>query len=69
MTLLQKGQRTMKERKTNNRWFEIAELQTEANSPKERLMRIADELREIGAIRKANSLETIIEKLEIWQNT
>ena len=47
---------------------EIRNLQMDANVAKERLMRIADELREIGAIRKANTLETIIEKLEIWQN-
>ena len=48
--------------------FEIAELKSETNVAKERLMRIADELREIGANREAGSLETIIEKLEIWQN-
>lgn len=48
--------------------FEIAELKAEANTAKERLMRIADELREKGGMREANSLETIIEKLKIWQN-
>lgn len=56
-----KGKKKMKD-------AEIRNLQMDANVAKERLMRIADELREIGAIRKANTLETIIEKLEIWQN-
>ena len=47
----------------------IENLQYEANSPKEALMRIADELYEVGATRKAKSLETIVMKLEVWQNT
>lgn len=47
----------------------IEQAQDKANSPKEKLMQVADELYEIGAIRKAKSLETIIEKLEKWQNT
>lgn len=46
----------------------VQRIKSEINPAKERLMRAADELREAGAIRDANSLETIIEKLEIWQN-
>lgn len=46
----------------------VMEAQSEANMAKERLMRIADKLYEAGAIRQAKSLETIIKKLEIWQN-
>lgn len=46
----------------------VMDAQSEANIAKERLMRIADSLYEAGAIRQAKSLETIIEKLEIWQN-
>lgn len=47
---------------------EIQNIKSEANSAKEKLIRAADELREIGAIREAKSLETIIMKLEQWQN-
>lgn len=47
---------------------EIAHLKSETIPAKERLMRIASELREIGAVREANSLETIIWNLEVWQN-
>ena len=47
----------------------IENLQYEANKPKEALMKIADELFEAGAVRKAKSLETIVKNLEIWQNT
>lgn len=47
---------------------EIERIKSEVNPAKERLMRAADELREIGAVREANTLETIIERLEIWQN-
>ena len=39
-----------------------------ANVAKERLIEIELKLEEAGFIRKANSLSTIIEKLEIWQN-
>ena len=51
-----------------NKHEAIREAQDEANVAKERLMRIADSLYEAGAIRQAKSLETIIEKLEIWQH-
>lgn len=47
---------------------QIEELKEEANVAKDRLIRIMYELEDIGAIREARSLETIIEKLEIWQN-
>ena len=46
---------------------QIGRIQSEINPAKERLMRAADELLEIGAFQKAKSLLTIIEKLEIWQ--
>lgn len=39
-----------------------------ANNPKHDLMTIADKLEEIGAIREAKSLGTIIWKLEAWQH-
>ena len=39
-----------------------------ANVHKEELMNIMHELEEAGFIRKAHSLEKIIEKLETWQN-
>ena len=47
---------------------EIEELKRSANVAKHRLIDIMYELEEIGAYREAHSLETIIEKLEIWQN-
>lgn len=45
----------------------IEQAQYEANAPKGKLMSIIDDLYEAGAIRKAKSLETIVEKLEKWQ--
>ena len=47
----------------------IEQAQYDVNSPKEKLMRVVDDLYGAGAIRKAKSLETIISKLEYWQNT
>lgn len=47
---------------------QIRRVKSDVNPAKDRLIRAADELQEIGAIREANSLRTIIEKLEIWQN-
>ena len=47
---------------------EIAHLKNEACTPKSRLMELAYRLEELGAIREAHSLESIIWKLEIWQN-
>lgn len=44
------------------------QLQSDASVAKERLMKIEDELRENGFIREANSLSTIIWKIEEWQN-
>ena len=46
----------------------IESLKSDANSAKERLMNIAQELYQERAIREAKSLETIIAKLEAWQN-
>lgn len=47
---------------------EVAHLKNEACTPKSRLMELAMKLDEIGAAREARSLESIIWKLEIWQN-
>ena len=46
----------------------IRECQGEANTAKGRLISIVRKLEEGGAIRQAKSLETIIGKLETWQN-
>ena len=46
----------------------IEQLKSDANAPKHKLMEIADKLYEYGAMREARSLETIIARLEIWQN-
>lgn len=43
-------------------------IKLSCNSAKDKLIEAEYRLREIGAIREANSLSTIIEKLEIWQN-
>ena len=50
------------------KFVEVRTLKGEANVAKDRLMMIENKLREIGANREANSLSTLIEKLEIWQN-
>lgn len=50
------------------KFVEVQTLKGEANVAKDRLMLIENKLREIGANREANSLSTLIEKLEIWQN-
>ena len=47
---------------------EIYRAKNEANAAKDRLISIEWKLREIGAIREANSLSTIIGRLETWQN-
>ena len=47
----------------------LEELLSSANDAKYSLIRIEDELRTIGAERKANTLSKIIERLESWQNT
>lgn len=43
-------------------------LQDEANVAKDRLINIESKLRDAGFIREANSLSTIIWKLEEWQH-
>ena len=47
----------------------LQDLQAKANKAKDLLISLEDELRTEGFDRKANSLSTIITKLEIWQNT
>ena len=46
----------------------IASFKLEANSAKDKLIAIEDGLREMGAAKEANSLSTIIARLEAWQN-
>lgn len=46
----------------------VEHIKKEACTPKSRLMELAYRLEELGAIREANSLNSIIWKLEIWQN-
>lgn len=50
------------------KFVEVQTLKGDANVAKDRLIDIENKLREIGAVREANSLSVIIEKLEIWQN-
>ena len=52
----------------NEKRCKINAMKAEANEPKMHLIRIRNELEEIGAIRQAVSLDTIIAKLEAWQN-
>lgn len=47
----------------------VQKAKAEANSPKDKLISILHELEECGAIREAKKLESIIIKLEIWQNS
>ena len=47
---------------------EISRIKDDANNAKHRLIELEMELYELGAIREANTLGTIIAKLEIWQN-
>lgn len=47
---------------------EIRRLKMSANSSKDKLLDIASILEYVGAVREANSLYTIIGKLEAWQN-
>ena len=47
---------------------EIERIKSEVNVAKSRLIDMLHELLDIGAVREANSLETIIIKLETWQN-
>lgn len=47
----------------------VEDCKCDANNAKHRLIEIAGALESVGAFREAKRLETIIEKLEIWQNT
>ena len=46
----------------------IEHIKREACTPKSRLMELAEKLGEAGAVRDQKSLESIIWKLELWQN-
>lgn len=47
----------------------IRHAKDEASSPKSRLIRLARDLRDARAFREAKSLDSVIAKLEVWQNT
>jgi hypothetical protein len=47
---------------------EIEKLKSEAETAKFKLIQILHDLESIGAVKEAKSLETIIIKLEVWQN-
>ena len=47
---------------------ELYQIQNKAETAKMRLIELRYELEEKGFKRQANSLDTIIEKLEKWQN-
>lgn len=47
---------------------EVEHIKKEACTPKSRLMELAEKLGEVDAIREQKSLESIIWKLELWQN-
>jgi len=57
---------TLIERQNRNKV--IARCQSDANAPKHRLIELIQNLEDAGAYRQAQSLGTIIEKLEKWQN-
>lgn len=46
----------------------VDHIKREACMPKSRLMELAYKLEEVGAVREQKSLESIIWKLELWQN-
>ena len=58
----------MKNNIKNEKRHKINVIQAEANEPKMHLVRLRFELEEIGAVRQAKSLDTIIARLEAWQN-
>ena len=47
---------------------ELAEILSDINSPKEKLMILANRLEEIGEYKKAEKLNILISKLEALQN-
>ena len=47
----------------------IEKAKSEANSPKDRLISILDELENAGATMDAKKLEKIVVMLELWQNS
>lgn len=53
---------------TEEKHEKIESIKSDANEAKSRLIDLMYELRDIGANREANSLETIVCKLEVWQN-
>ena len=58
----------IKEKRKMRKAEEISRIKDDANNAKHRLIELEMELYELGAIREANTLGTIIAKLEIWQN-
>ena len=53
---------------TEEKRKEVDALKSSANEAKDRLVRIMYDLREIGANREANGLQSVIIRLETWQN-
>lgn len=47
---------------------QIQRIKEDANGSKEKLIYLVYRLRDAGGNREANSLESIISKLEAWQN-
>ena len=52
-----------------NKQDAMDKVQYDVNVAKSRLMEVMYKLEEAGAVRKANSLGTIIGRLEEWQHT
>ena len=46
----------------------LKETECDVENAKQKLISVMHKLEEVNAIREARSLETIIEKLEKWQN-
>ena len=46
----------------------VEQCKGNANKPKDYLLMIMDNLRQVGADREADALEKVIIRLEVWQN-
>ena len=54
--------------KTNKDYEKLNDILYRANVAKDRLYRVAEDLREAGFDRKADSCMTLVYKIEEWQN-
>ena len=59
----------MNNNQASKKRHKINVIQAEANEPKMHLIGIRNKLEDIGAMRQAKSLNTIIARLEAWQKT